>query len=498
MGFENQPPQPPTWPMMRQRFSATIGNDDAGMGDSLPLFLVKFLDFEVQPWQPPNPLRFPYTRSGALARWDDGNYFKEVRFFVTGWEIQPWQPPHLPKERRGAGWMRGDDGTLFTEKLFFIPGWEVQSVQPPHPIPERRAGALMRGDDGNLQVEFAPPTEGPWTDQNWSPPHFAPERRSAAIARDDDGDQFIFYYPRYNFELPFLSLNPKPRFKSPEFGSQGIEAPVPIPYVGWDAVLADQIMHRRWPAGLMQATTLIEILGPPPDAATWAIDTTEFIKYRRNVPGLEIEPSYLPEAFPIPFGYDHLETLFPRKMWKAFPIGDVIIPRIPPIIWGFDGTDRFPGYHRRYAAALERDAEYFSTFPPHVWGHEPVLPFFRPGRVRYTLDRGQELNSALPYSFFVGWDVQSWQPPSPLPRRDRFESIARGDEGIEQVEIVPFPNGWEPLGFWPSHPRSEKAGAIMIGDTSAIWPFVYLVPSGAIAFDFPINYIAAWDIGLPP
>ena len=75
----------------------------------------------------------------------------------------------------------------------------------------------------------------------------------------------------------------------------------------------------------------------------------------------------------------------------------------------------------------------------------------------------------------------------------------RGDDGTQAVPIIPFPNGWEPVLFWPPHPLPEIAGGIMAGDLSGAWgPFVYLVPSGAIASDFAVYLATAFDIGLPP
>ena len=75
----------------------------------------------------------------------------------------------------------------------------------------------------------------------------------------------------------------------------------------------------------------------------------------------------------------------------------------------------------------------------------------------------------------------------------------RGIDGTEGRLIVPFRNGWDPVLFWPPHPRREKSGSVMIGDFSGAWgPFIYLVPSGAIASDFALYLATAWDIGMPP
>lgn len=494
-GFENQPPQPPIWPMVRQRFSATIGNDDAGMGDSLPIFLVRFADFQVQPPQPPARINFPGVRAGALMRGDDGAYATEILFYQYGFPIQTYQPQRQTPEKRAGAIARGDDGNYFKLLIPFQEGWAIQPPQPPHPIPERRAAALMRGEDGTEAIEFVYIPIFGWDIQHLQPPHFRPEIRTSALARGDDGNELTFYYPRYNFELPFLSLNPKPRFKSPEFGSQGIEAPVPIPYVGWDSFLADPVPHRRWPSGIMQATTLIEYQQFVPDVAAWT-DLNEPLRYRRFASAINVLNRDLVGPVRTPWGYDYQETLFQRRSLKAFQTAvDSVIVRIPPIIWGFDATDRFTGSKKRTVTAVDRDADYFSPFPPSVWGYEAITPLFR-ARPHYPLDRGYEIVSSFPAYWASGWEVQPWQPPH--IRRERSASLARWEDGTEQAEIVQFPNGWESVLAWPPHPRPERSASFMIGDVGAWAPLFFLVPSGATPFDFPVYYVAAWDIGQPP
>jgi hypothetical protein len=107
------------------------------------------------------------------------------------------------------------------------------------------------------------------------------------------------------------------------------------------------------------------------------------------------------------------------------------------------------------------------------------------------------LVSHLPASYFMGWEIAPPQPPH--PRRERAGALLRGIDGTDGRKIVQFPNGWEPVLFWPPHPRPERSGAIMPSDISGTWgPFIYLVPSGAIASDYAVYLALAFDIGTPP
>jgi hypothetical protein len=460
-GWQIQPPQPPAWPPIRIKIAATVGNDDASMGDQPPLMIFDPKGWEIQPWQPPSPSVTPTRRAGGVMRGDDGTSDIGRVFRPFGWPIQPPQPPHPRREKFGA-LVVGEQGD---EAIFaFVPvgsafpqGWEVQPIHPLRWPRRQIAGAVMRGDDGTEHQFFA--------------------------ARYFDGMGPLGY-----------ALRVRPN-KPPDGGDGGTEAPIPVNHVGWQPVLPD-IRFRGW-RPTMPELFLIDVLNIAPDAANWQIDPTEFIRYRRPVPGLEMEPAYLPLPRYIPWGYDHTETLFPRKRWPSFPIGDVVEVRIPPIIWGFDGTDRFPGFKRRYRSGTDRDFEYFSTFPAHVWGQEPVLPFFKPRRVRYPLDRGYEIVSNFAVSFPLGWPVQPWQPPH--RGREKSGALARWDDGTEQVEIVQFPNGWESVLVWPPHPRAERSGAVALGDIGGAWgPFIYLVPSGATGWDFPVYVANPFDIAQPP
>ena len=455
-GWENQSVQPPTlraW----LRYAGLLDADASDINDQAPFQFFVQHGWPIQPPQPPHPRP---ERSAAVMPKEDAIQAPMIHFTAHGWPVQPPQPPQ-PKPWRGGAIALGDFGAYARLIRFFQFGFENQPPQPPHPNPERHAGAIMRGEDGTEAKFFVIPQLDGWEIQSWQPPHWPLPRLAGALMRGDDGIAVPLFYPFDRFEQQ-----------------------------------QDQMVRHVRPS-FLQSDSLIPYPPFVPDLATWAFDTFEPIRRRPVVVAIEQEPSFVPLPRYIPFGYDHQETPFWRQRRVWLPQTDQqLIPALPRLIWGFEPTERFVA---RRGGRVFPDVARELIIPAQrlSWAWEVQGPMLRPRPRVVSLDRGQELNSKLPAACFVGWDAQAWQPPH--PRRERYGALVRGIDGTEGRLIVPFRNGWDPVLFWPPHPRREKSGSVMIGDFSGAWgPFIYLVPSGAIASDFALYLATAWDIGMPP
>lgn len=502
-GWEVQPPQPPNPTRVGARMGALLPGDASDFNDqSSPLVQFFPMGWEIQPGPPPRFLSFPNVRAGAVMRGDDGNYGLLRSFFPLGFPIQPPQPPHPTPEKRAAATMRGDDGN---QNLFFLKpfpeGWKNLDFQPPHPRPERagaimpiepgieapyiftppailwetneqhwqpptlryrQRGAILRGIDGieatEAIVHFG--TVG-WVVQPWQPPHWPRIRFAGAIMRGDDGIGSPFFAARMSFDLaPQVVL--RRRIVSFDQGLAEIVTPFPQP-VWWDSTLPD--LHRKV-APFFLATSLVEVLPPQPDEAAWAFDRTELFYRPRARPeaALDAEP-FAPLVTRVAWGYDSGPSLILRRR----PL--ITIP-----------------------AARNEETEPSVQVP---WGsQDPVIAPVRKPR-RAIFDRGYELITNFPPVWTDGWQIQPPQPPR--PRWPRASAIMRGLDGTEAPFILEHFGGWDPVLFWPPHPRPERTGSVMLGDISGAWgPFVYLVPSGAIASDFAYWIAVPFDIGQPP
>ena len=199
------------------------------------------------------PLATRARKAGAVARYDDGNYFPKINFVSPGWHVQPPQAPHRRPERAGAI-MRGDDGNydIFVASTAAYVHFEPTINQPPHPRPER-AGALMRGHDGtvrpyNVFYDYGFPIQPP------PPPHPRPEK-AGAIMRGDDGTAGRFNFFR---DLGFPIQPPQPPHPRREKAGglmRGIDGADGI-YVrwcndGWEQTATQPPHPRREKAGAL-------------------------------------------------------------------------------------------------------------------------------------------------------------------------------------------------------------------------------------------------------
>lgn len=490
LGWPVQPPQPPALPY-RKMFAGTISGDASDQNDQPPVTPFFPLGFPVQPPQPPAPANRPQQRAAGTMRGDDGAYDVRRGFFDFGFHVQPWQPPHRGAERGAGAIAQGDFGAYDRLRRFFDYGWFVQPLQPPHPAPERRAGGIMPIEPGNEdRYIFVPPTLI-WESgaQNYGPPGRR-YRQEAAIMRGVDGTDapFIVYGSYRSTELEPVLRRPPRRFA--DFGDTGIEA-IPIPNVwGWSPQPADMPTRRisSVPAAFQP------LLFPRVAEPSWTQDQVDLLARRRRVAATEMEPAFVPLPAPVRWGFDPDTDAFARPRRHVLPtVDERLLPPFPRAAWGWAQAEA-PGRYARRAPVVTAPDVFLPR--PIGWGFASTLPDLRP-RPRRALDRGYELVTNLPLTFYDGWEVQPPQPPR--PGWNRAGALMRGVDSIDFPMIVPVFDGWEPTLFYPPHPRPERGAAIMIGDVWGAWGlFYYLIPSGAIASDFALYAAIAFDVGPPP
>jgi hypothetical protein len=348
----------------------------------------------------------------------------------------------------------------------------------------------MRGDDGNY-VSLVIFTNFGSDVQSWQPPKYPRPQLAGGIMRGDEGIEAQFFAILQRWEMAPQTYFRR-RYRMPEFGDQGTQAPLPKPAWGWIPETSNQPTRRH--LGIFQTTSLVEVLPPLISAAAWAFDPTEILRYRRPLPATEIEPSFVPLPRYVPFGYDHQESLVGPRRRPVISVDEPFVPVLPILRWGFEQP--IPAL-RAYRPRPPIDAvSPLIITPPHpVWGFEVQPPQLRP-RPHRPLDRGYELISSFPAYWHTGWEIQPWQPPHRRP--ERGGGLMRGVDGVEFPLILEHFDGWEPVLFWPPHPRPERNAGWMTGDFGAYAPLIYLVPSGAIAFDYAVWLATAYDIGQAP
>lgn len=389
------------------------------------------------------------------------------------WQFTPQevQPPAQRVWQRLAGIIPGDAAS--TNQLPsiapFLPHTPVQSVQPPHPRSEK-SGAISPREDGinNVFSRIVPFLNFGFENQSLQPNHPIPERRAGAIMPKEDGVLYALLNQKFNgWELQSWQPPYRQNFKFAGAlmrGENKNEFTLFKPFYGFEQQ-QDQIFRRIRPS-FLQFDSLIPYAQFVPDLATWAFETFEPIRRRQMISAIEQEPSFVPILSPLTWGFDPIDRATVRRIGKIFPdvVRELIIRTIP-ISWSWESQG---------------------------------TPMMRQKPRSISMDRGLfDLNVNIPGSFFAGSEIQAWQPPH--LRRERYGALVRGIDGTDGRLIVPFRNGWEPVLFWPPHPRRERAGSIMMGDMGGAWgPFIYLVPSGAIARDFALYLATAFDIGMPP
>lgn len=451
--------------------------------------------FQQQHPQPPSPIKFRGRMGGILpGDASDQNDQPHIELFPPiGWAVQPPPPPRFrsfPNVHAGA-LMRGDDGDYNKFQLRpFVEGWAVQPPQPPHPRPER-AGAVMPIEPGiEYPYIYVAPTII-WSSgvQQFSPPAHR-YRREAAIMRGIDGTDapFIRFVVREVAQTESAQRRPPRRFAG--FGDPGIEAPIPRPFWGWSQTAADlRRISRPWTGAFFQALTFP--LLPEP---AWTEDQVDLPRRRRLLAAVEIEPAFVPLPAPPRWGFDpETEALVRRRLHAPPAVDERLLPPFPPARWGWSQQTDLRAPKPRRGAFQEVEVH----LPrPIGWGFAAELPTLA-ARPRRDLDRGFELVTSFPPVWTSGWEVQPLQPPR--PGFNRAAAFMRGIDGAAAPLIVPVFDGWDPLLFWPPHPRPERGGAIMTGDLSGAWGlFYYLIPSGALATDAALYAAIAYDVGIAP
>jgi hypothetical protein len=121
---------------------------------------------------------------------------------------------------------------------------------------------------------------------------------------------------------------------------------------------------------------------------------------------------------------------------------------------------------------------------PLIWGYEIAPPLMRAKRWMFSIDRDFEINFAPSAFFPVGWEIAP--PPPPHPRRERWGTLVRGEDGTEAPQIIASSYGWETSLFWPPPRRYPLGGSIIISTDLSAPPTRLIVPSGARASDSPV------------
>lgn len=456
-------------------------------------------NFEETSTQPPH--RAPERRAAGIMPKEDG---AEAVFtfnpLFTAWQValQEVQPPargSVVPAQRAAGTMRGDDGDYARLITFFAVDLSEQPPQPPHRFVERRGAIIPKADGIEHQFSFVPPAfewGGEGIEPAWQPPAHRWRIAGGTMRGDDGAEQVLIHWiPLRSLDLPPDLLH---RWRhAPEMGDSGIEAPIPIPYVGWEAVLPNPVQRFAFKGGFIPPEFPV-LFFPLISAAEWAFDAAELIRPKRKISAVEAEPSFWPLPRFVPQGYDHQESPMLRRRAMTQSIDEPLIPVLPPLRWGFERWDD-ARRARRFLLPMA-DEPLVLTPRPLLPGFEPALPGLRQ-RQKQPLDRGYELVTHFPTVWNDGWEVQSPQPPR--PHQWRFGADVRGIDGTDFPFIFPIFDGWESLLFWPPHPRPERSGAVALGDLSGAWgPFVYLVPSGTVVSDFALYSAIAYDIGIAP
>jgi len=349
-----------------------------------------------------------------------------------GWELFTQSFTAHPRPERVGAVARGDDGAQFPFAVFYPAGWPVQPFQPPHPAPERRAAAVLRGDEGD-QSPFQVFYPIGWPVQHFQPPHPRPERVGATLVGDTgiEAQAILFTIPLLNgwdYVTQAYTAHLKPeRSGAVARGDDGTQAPFIIPFIeGW-AVQPPQPPHPR------------------PERAG-AIFVGE----------QGTEQPYAFGAFPS--GWDYViqsYTTHPRP------------ERSGAVTRGDDGTQ----------ATL-------AVFHPAGWPVQPVQPSHpRPERSG-AVARGEEgIEAPLTSSPSWGWFVEPTQPPHPISER-RIGATARGEGGIQSPTIQQLVTGWEYQHVQPPHPRTERTGAVLIGEIGTEARLTLLAPWGWEASPF--------------
>jgi hypothetical protein len=469
LGFEQVPqPQPPRWPQWNMR--GLIMPKDDGTHAKWTYWVSVGFEEVPQP-QPPHPRP---EKSGAVAFGDHGHqyvFYPQAIFYQWGWDVQPPQPPNPVKtpQVRAAAIMPRNDGNQGTFTFWRNFGWMVQPHQPQHRAPELKFASIApHGDDSNYDL-YRRWFNFNWENQAWQPPHPKPER-SGAIMPVEPGNESLYVYIVANLILMgFDQVPPLESFRvrynrgaalsKDNLGNVESVFFLPPPPMGWE-VPAFEPRFNRSPSGFAGMA--------PRDDGVYDL-LRNFLPF-----GFEVQPPQPP--------WPRVRLAGAFEPWQIMAEAPFFLPP-PPMGWEVAPPFfRHPRPERAGAVMAgepgnEALYQFVTLFP---WGHEQ--PFIAP-RVRFersgAVARGSDGTDAL-FSVFrpVGW------APSEPVLRPRYGW--HGPEVFEQaVEAFPLfaPLLWvDNAKFEQIKPWPRRGGALAVDlEMTKIPPPTFVLG----AFDFP-------------
>lgn len=364
--------------------------------------------------QPSLRWQFPNPKV-ALDFGDQGTQAQFVRWINAGWEIPSFQPPVYPTtKQRYAGIKGRSQFPIWSTWVNY--GWDIPSFQPPHPRPER-AGAIATSEPGiEAQYVFVSATPAIW---GWdiAAPHVRYRRLNDPDIGDQGTEQPLIRWINSGWEIP-PPLTRHNVLKSPETGDQGTQSP----FINW-------------------------------------------VNYNWHIP--PFQPSH-----PRP---ERAGAIMPWE--QGIEAAYVFVPATP-VIWAWDIAAPFVRYRRFVDPEIgdQGTQASFIRFFPSGWEIAPVQPPHpRPERAGAIMpwEAGIEAQYVFVAPTPVLW---GWEQPSSQLRRSTTTRYF-GIEGTSDFAFFDFlPYGWELPPFQPPHPRPEKTGAWMLGDTGMEAPYVFVAP----------------------
>jgi hypothetical protein len=417
-----------------------------------------------------------------------------------------------PKARQRAATMRGDDG-IEQVKI----NWQNVGFEPTLPLMSQRPLITRRypGIKGKAEFAIFPPWQNVGFEVQPPQPPAKPARKPiGAIAPKEDGIEWpLIVWQNVGFEVQ--SVQP-PAFRAKRAGimprEDGIECalvnffpmgwevqsfqpPTPYstrqsPFVKAGALMAGDQGNENVMAQQAMVTSgwgfdpTLPIVARNPGVRQARVAATkgrsEFAAFVL-APFTEVQSVQPPHPKPersgaVMAGEPGIEAPF-------------IPPIPPPTTWGFEYYLQ-PKVARR-GMLLMTTSEDGSEFPLINWINAgwDVQPPQPPARASIAarrsgmIARSDDGNQAPFINFYPwGFEVQSVQPPHPRP--EKSGSVMAGDSGIEGVLVAPpalTTWGFE-YSFQPPHPRSEKSGAIMAGEPGI--EAVYVLPGPPVGWGF--------------
>ncbi len=517
LGWAIPPFQPPPFNRtVSQRRAAVRGRGGfAVISNLLPM------GWEIQPFQPP---RRRHERAAAIMVGNQGTEARSIRFFPNDWDTHPPQPPYRPKPGAGAI-MRGDEG-IQARFIRFLPNdWDTHPFQPPHPPqPDGRFGGLIKGDEG-IYAPFIRFFPYGWEIAPIQPRHPRPEAAGAFMPSEAGIEaQYVFVPPATFLDAPFTHL----RYRGSNLAGLKGSSQFPIFSTwinyGWDIPSFQSPHPRPERAGAIATSEPgIEAQFVPPAPTNWGWNFQPFqppaISYRTKSGALKTFGSIETPPFAFqPYGWEIPPPLTRDQVFKNPDIGDqgIQFPFIRRINFNWHIPPFQPSHPRPERAAMIMPSEsgIEAVFVPTViiWGWE-VQSFQPPAspstKQKYFGIKGRSTSAIYAPWVNSGWEIPSFQPPHPRPekagatmpseagieaqyvpvtivwgwdiaapfvRYQRRVNPEIGDQGTQASLINFIPYNWIIPPFQPSHPRPERAGAIMPWEPGIEAQYVFVPP----------------------